>query len=83
MNLLSYDKRMSMKAASILFRSAKLFSLAGWLGRTSLKVLPHWATHHRFNTWTIARELPQPPKESFRSWYAKNRKSENSKGKTS
>ncbi|TWU35261.1 Lactate utilization protein B [Novipirellula aureliae] len=80
MNLLSYDKRISMKAASILFRSAKLFSFAGWVGRKALKVLPHWVTHQRFNTWTIARELPKPPKESFRSWYAKNRNSETPKG---
>ncbi|TWU33797.1 lactate utilization protein B [Novipirellula artificiosorum] len=74
LKLLSYDKRISMKMASLLFRSARLFSFAGWVGRASLKVLPHWATHHRLNTWTIARELPEPPKESFRHWYAKNRK---------
>ena len=73
-NLLPYSKRISMKAASILFRSPRMFSIAGWVGRKSLKILPHWATHNRLNTWTVARELPEPPRESFRHWYAANRK---------
>ncbi len=71
--LLPLEKRLSMKAASFLFRHPTLFAIAGRIGRISLRVLPHWATHHRFNTWSIARELPQPPRQSFRQWYAINR----------
>ncbi|TWU24198.1 Lactate utilization protein B [Novipirellula galeiformis] len=73
-NLLPYSKRISMKGASILFRNPRLFTFAGWVGRKSLKWLPHGMTHNRWNTWTIARELPEPPRESFRHWYAANRK---------
>jgi len=72
--LLPISKRMSMKAASFLFQRPRLFAMAGWMGRKLLGVLPHWATHNRFNTWTIARELPKPPRESFRHWYQKNRR---------
>jgi L-lactate dehydrogenase complex protein LldF len=71
--LLPWSKRWSMKGASWLFRHPRLFSLAGRVARTSLRRLPHWATHNRFNTWTHARELPAPPRESFRQWYDKNR----------
>lgn len=71
--LLPWSKRMSMKFASRLFQSPFLFSLAGKVGRTTLRLLPRWATHNRLNTWTIARELPEPPKESFRDWHRRHR----------
>ncbi|QDT04163.1 Lactate utilization protein B [Rubripirellula lacrimiformis] len=67
------SKTVPMKAASYLFQHPKLFALAGKAGRTALRWLPHFATHNRLNKWTIARELPLPPKESFRDWYRKNR----------
>ena len=71
--LLPLGKRLSMKAASVLFQHPKLFTTVGWLGRKSLRVLPRWVTHNRLNTWSVARELPEPPRESFRAWYAVNR----------
>lgn len=72
--LLSIGKRLSMKGASILFRYPSLFTTVGKLGRTGLKWAPRWITHNRLNKWTIARELPEPPPESFREWYQRNRK---------
>ena len=71
--LLPSSKRISMKMASLLFRSPFCFSLSGKVGRTALRILPRWATHNRFNTWTIARDLPEPPKESFRDWHRRHR----------
>jgi L-lactate dehydrogenase complex protein LldF len=72
--LLPWSKRLSMKAASWLFQHSRVFALAGRIGRTMLRWAPHWLTHNRFNKWTVARELPEPPKESFRDWYRRNRK---------
>ncbi len=71
--LLPLSKRLSMKGASFLFRHPKLYALVGRIARFSLRHLPRWATINRFNTWSIARELPAPPSESFSQWYAKNR----------
>lgn len=71
--LLSPTKRWSMKFAALLFRHPHLFAWSGRFGRLALRRLPHWVTHNRLNPWTIARELPEPPRESFRQWYAKNR----------
>ncbi len=72
---IALSKRWSMKAASFLFRHPWLFSTAGKTGRVALRWLPHWMTHNSMNKWTIARELPQPPKQSFRDWYDANRRS--------
>lgn len=71
--LLPRRKVWPMKAASHLFRHPALFATGGWIARFALRVLPRWATHHRFNAWTVARELPPAPKESFRAWHARNR----------
>ncbi len=74
LRLLPLSKRLSMRFASMLFQRPRLFASMGWMARTSLRILPRWMTHHRFNTWTIARELPEPPRESFRQWYQRNRR---------
>ncbi|MGI9473218.1 MAG: lactate utilization protein B [Rubripirellula sp.] len=71
--LLPLGKRISMKGASWLFQHPLMFRFAGKAGRTGLKWAPRWMTHNRFNAWTIARELPEPPQESFRDWYQRNR----------
>lgn len=72
-HLLSMSKRWSMRLASWLFRHPWMFSSAGYVARSSLRWLPHSITHNRFNTWARDRELPQPPSESFRSWYRHHR----------
>lgn len=71
--LLPKSKLLAMKMASRLFRSPRLFGLVGGVGRSALRILPKWATHNRLNTWTIARDLPDPPKESFREWHRRHR----------
>ena len=72
-NLLPLGKRWSMRMASWLFRHPWMFSSAGYLGRISLRWLPHSLTHCRLNKWALSRELPKPPPESFRHWYRKHR----------
>lgn len=71
--LIAPTKRWSMKFASFLFQHPRLFAWAGKVGRLSLRRLPRPLTHNRFNVWTVTRDLPEPPKESFRQWYANNR----------
>ncbi|WP_235908919.1 lactate utilization protein B [Roseiconus nitratireducens] len=71
--LLPWSKRMSMTMASRIFQSPRLFNFTGSVGRTALRVLPRWMTHNRFNKWTVARDLPEPPKETFHDWYRRHR----------
>ena len=49
-----------------------LYTSAGRAGRWILKNTP-FVVNNRFNPWYKQREMPQPPRQSFASWYHKNR----------
>jgi len=36
--------------------------------------LPRFAIYNWLNAWGRQREVPAPPKQSFRSWYLENRR---------
>ncbi len=67
---LPWTKRWSMKLASFVFRHPKLYRMAGWLGRFTLRNLPRFLKYNRLNRWGKQRELPPMPKQSFRALYA-------------
>ena len=67
--LLPWTKRVGMQLTGRLMRSPRLFALAGWCGRQALRMLPRFVVYHRFNPWDRQRELPAPPKQSFRTMY--------------
>ncbi len=72
-NQLATSKKLSMKGLSWLLERPKVYDFAGKAGRLALKFLPHGLTHAKaLNPWAKARELPEPPKESFKEWYEKN-----------
>ncbi|MCB2410625.1 lactate utilization protein B [Hymenobacter lucidus] len=63
-------KKWSMKFTGRLLASPTAFGMGGRLARTGLRLLPHGLTHATtVNAWAVARELPEPPKQSFREWY--------------
>ncbi|MCC2547464.1 lactate utilization protein [Hymenobacter sp. BT175] len=69
-NEIPASKKWSMKFMGRMLTSPKAFGVSGRLGRQALRLLPHGLTHATsLNTWAIARELPEPPKQSFREWY--------------
>jgi L-lactate dehydrogenase complex protein LldF len=73
-NKLAMSKKLSMKGLSWLLERPKVFDFAGKSGRLALKYLPHGLTHAKaLNPWAKARELPEPPKESFKEWYKRNK----------
>ena len=65
----AWHKRVAMKLAGWLFTYPWLYRLAGRSGRWALRWLPHGLTHHSLNAWARDRELPRPPKRSFRDEY--------------
>jgi L-lactate dehydrogenase complex protein LldF len=67
--LLPPGKRFGLRVAAYVFRSTFLYSLAGRMGRFLLRVLPRRVLYARANAWGRGRELPEPPKESFREWH--------------
>ncbi|MVN78676.1 DUF3390 domain-containing protein [Hymenobacter sp. HMF4947] len=69
-NHLPAAKKWGMKFMGRLLASPNAFKISGKLARTGLRLLPHGLTHNQTaNAWAIARELPEPPKQSFREWY--------------
>ena len=71
---LSLSKRWSMKGMAWVLAHPSVYRTLGKVGRGVLSILPHGLTHHKgLNPWAKARELPEPPKESFREWYVRNK----------
>jgi len=67
------SKTIAMKGMSAVLSSAAIFNLAGKAGRFVIKNLP-FLVNNNINAWYKQREMPAPPEESFREWYAKNGK---------
>lgn len=63
---LSASKRLAMKAGGWVLRHPWLYSLAGRVGRWSLRWLPRGLIYGPWNPWGKQRDLPPPPKLSFR-----------------
>lgn len=68
---LPVSKKWGMKVAGRVLASPKAYRFLGKLARTALKITPRWMVYHRLNPWGRDREMPMPPKESFREWYKK------------
>ena len=65
-------KRLGMKGLAAVLARPKVYARLGRVARKMLAMTPHALSHNgKLNPWAIARELPDPPKESFRDWYAK------------
>ncbi|QNE39985.1 lactate utilization protein [Hymenobacter sp. NBH84] len=65
------SKKWSMRLLSRVLAKPAVYGLGSKIARQSLRLLPHGLTHGKgYNPWAIARELPEPPKQSFREWYA-------------
>jgi L-lactate dehydrogenase complex protein LldF len=62
-----------MRMASFVLRRPRLYAAAGRMARFTLRLAPRWLVYNRLNPWGRQRELPQPPKESFRQWYRRER----------
>lgn len=60
----------AMKLMSFTLSSTRRYELAGKAGRTLLKYAP-FAINNHLNLWYKHREMPEPPKMSFRAWYKK------------
>jgi L-lactate dehydrogenase complex protein LldF len=69
LGLVPRGKRLSLKLAGAVLSRPWLYRLAGRIARTTLRLLPRALIYNRFNIWGNQRELPAPPKNSFRSAY--------------
>jgi L-lactate dehydrogenase complex protein LldF len=77
---LPLTKAAMMKAAGAILSRPKLYRLAISSSGFALRRLPHFVIYNRMNIWTQAREMPEAPRETFHSWWARNRGAKSSKG---
>jgi L-lactate dehydrogenase complex protein LldF len=70
---LKRSKRFQMWFVGMLFRRPSLYRLIGWMGRWSIRVFGKLAVFRRLTIWGRQRELPRPPRHTFRKWYSRNR----------
>lgn len=61
-------KSVGMKGMALMFSFPTVFNLAGKTGRWFMKRFP-FMVNNKLNPWYKHREMPAPPKESFREWY--------------
>lgn len=66
-------KRVSMRGLQWVLSSQAVYRFSGKIGRWFIRTMPGLLSNH-FNPWSHGRELPTAPMETFRDWYAKNRK---------
>jgi L-lactate dehydrogenase complex protein LldF len=69
----SGSKKTSIKLMSKVLSNPALFKNAGAFGRWIMRVIPS-IVNNKMNPWFKQRDMPEPPKESFRKWYAKKKK---------
>ena len=67
------SKKIGMKGMAFLLSKPKVYRFAGKMGRWMMQIVP-FVTNNKLNAWHKQREMPEPPKESFRDWYLKNGK---------
>jgi L-lactate dehydrogenase complex protein LldF len=70
---LPWRKRLAMHAAGFVLARPALYRTGMGLLRGALRYLPRSLVYNPLNPWGKKRDLPPPPKESFRDWYAKHR----------
>jgi L-lactate dehydrogenase complex protein LldF len=67
------SKTIAMKGMSAVLANPSVFKIAGKAGRFVIKNMP-FMVNNSMNAWYNQREMPTPPQESFREWYAKKQK---------
>jgi len=72
--LLPASKRLSMWFAGAVLKRPWLYKLAGKLGRIGLSITPRFMIYNGLNPWGKQRELPKPPKQSFRDMYRRRKR---------
>jgi L-lactate dehydrogenase complex protein LldF len=67
------SKTLMMKGMAGVLANSSILNLSGKIGRFFMKNFPSLVSN-KFNPWYTQREMPTVPEESFKEWYAKNRK---------
>ncbi len=70
LGLVSFSKRLGLKVVGAVLARPWLYRIAGSTARLALRISPRWLVYNRFNIWGRQRDLPPPPRRTFRELYA-------------
>ncbi len=65
-------KKAGVQAMASVLSHPAVYRITGKMGRNTLRFAP-FMLKNKMNPWYKQREMPDPPKASFRDWYLKNR----------
>jgi L-lactate dehydrogenase complex protein LldF len=65
-------KKVSMQGMTFVLSNPSIYQNGGKIGRLLMSIAP-FSVNNPLNPWYKQRDMPTPPKESFRDWYLKNR----------
>lgn len=66
------SKKIGMKGMAFVLARPGLYRFSGKAARWVMRYLP-FLVKNKLNPWYKQRELPEPPAQSFRDWYLKNK----------
>lgn len=72
-NQLPMVKREMMRIVGKVLSDPKLYRAAISAAGLAIEHLPRFAIYNWLNAWGRQREVPEPPRQTFRSWYIENR----------
>ena len=67
------SKKIGMKGMAFILSKPGMYRFSGKMGRWMMRMFP-FIVKNKLNPWYKQREMPAPPKQSFRDWYIKNKK---------
>lgn len=67
-------KKIGLKGMAFVLAHPAIYRFAGRAGRAVMRLFP-FVLNNKLNPWYKQREMPAAPKQSFRDWYIKNKKS--------
>ena len=68
-----FVKKVAMKAAGELLSHPAAYRAAITIADKALAHLPRFVIYNGLNAWGRHREVPEPPRQTFHSWYQANR----------
>jgi L-lactate dehydrogenase complex protein LldF len=71
---LAWIKKQGLRLMGRVLGRPRLYQRSGRLARKAIRIAPHSLLYNRLNPWGRARDLPEPPRQSFQEWYRENRK---------
>ncbi|MEO7047680.1 MAG: lactate utilization protein B [Ferruginibacter sp.] len=66
-------KKIGMKGMAFILSKPAVYRFSGRAGRWMMRKMP-FLINNKFNPWYKQRDMPEPPKQSFRDWYISNKK---------